>query len=220
MVMVKGGSYLMGLNDTADIEAVDDCRPQHKVTVNSFYISKYEVTQALWMSVMDTNPSIHKNCYSCPVDNVSWTAVQYFISRLNTMTKYHYRLPTEAEWEYAARGGAASKGYYYSGSNNPDDVAWYRNLNGTQKVALKKPNELGLYDMSGNVSEWCSDWYRNYTSSDAVINPTGPTNGTIKAIRGGNCIGLVTGCYVFMRGGMLPSSADQYIGFRLVRDVK
>src|ERR1700739_2825217 len=123
MVLVKGGDYLMGLIDTADVEGGDGSRPQHKVTLSNFYISKYEVTQALWMSVMDSNPSVHKYCYMCPVENVSWNQVQIFLTKLNSLTQYHYRLPTEAEWEYAARGGANSKGYYYSGSNYPDDVA-------------------------------------------------------------------------------------------------
>jgi formylglycine-generating enzyme required for sulfatase activity len=220
MILVKGGDYLMGLIDTADIEGGDGSRPQHKVILSNFYISKYEVTQALWMSVMDSNPSVHKGCYMCPVENVSWNQVQIFLAKLNTLTKYHYRLPTEAEWEYAARGGANSKGYYYSGSNDPDDVAWYRNLNGTQKVALKKPNELGLYDMSGNISEWCSDWFADYSGNAPVTNPTGPKDGYLKIIRGGNSIGLVSGCYVFMRAAMLPAQPDKYIGFRLVRDVK
>ncbi len=219
-VLVKGGSYLMGLSDTADIEGGDEARPQHKVTVDDFYISKYEVTQALWLAVMDSNPSIHKDCYLCPVDHVSWNQIQDFINRLNKLTNHRYRLPTEAEWEYAARGGKESKGYYYSGSDNLDEVGWYRNLNGTRTVGLKKANELGLYDMSGNVSEWCSDWFEAYSSKAPATNPKGPTNGFLKAIRGGNSIGLAEGCYVFMRGGMLPSFSDQYIGFRLVKDVK
>lgn len=218
MVLVKGGIFLMGLNDTADIEGGDEARPQHEVTLNDFYISKYEVTQALWMAVMDTNPSMHKDCYVCPVENVSWNEVQYFISKLNFLTNSHYRLPTEAEWEFAARGGLYSRGYYYSGSNNADDVAWYRNLDGTRKVALKKQNELGLFDMSGNVSEWCSDWFEAYPGKTAITDPKGPVNGYLKTIRGGNSIGLMEGCYVFMRGGMLPSYASQYIGFRLVKD--
>lgn len=220
MVLVKGGIYKMGLSDTDDIEGGDEARPQHQVTLNDFYISKYEVTQALWMAVMDTNPSVHKDCYLCPVENVSWYEIQYFISKLNTLTKLHYRLPTEAEWEFAARGGLYSRGYYYSGSNNADDVAWYRSMEGTRKVAQKKANELGLYDMSGNVSEWCSDWFEAYPSKEPITNPKGPANGYLKTIRGGNAIGLMEGCYLFMRGGMLPAYADQFVGFRLVKDAQ
>ncbi len=138
MVMVKGGTFLMGIRDTADVEGGEHEKPGHKVTLDNFYISKYEVSQALWIAVMDTNPSIHKDCYLCPVENVSWNDVQRFIDKLNKMTKHHYRLPTEAEWEYAAKGGAKSQGFIYSGSNDINEVAWYYTVTGSHPVGLKK----------------------------------------------------------------------------------
>ncbi|MGP8214532.1 MAG: formylglycine-generating enzyme family protein [Bacteroidia bacterium] len=219
MVLVKGGTFNMGLSDTSDEEEGEDARPPHKVTLHNFYISKYEVTQALWLAVMDTNPAIHKDCYLCPVDNVSWNEAQYFISKLNALTKFHYRLATEAEWEYAARGGSGSKGYEYSGSNDVDEACWCHTASGTHPAGLKKANESGLYDMSGNIAEWCSDWYGSYTR-DAQVDPQGPASGTLKVVRGGSWINLVQGCTVTMRMGVAPSVSDRFMGFRLVRDVK
>lgn len=219
MVFVKGGTFLMGISDTTDIEGGEDQRPQHKVFLNSFYISKYEVTQALWMAVMDTNPSVHKDCYLCPVDHISWNEAQLFISKLNKMTTHHYRLPTEAEWEYAAKGGIMSKGYIYSGSNDINEVAWYYTITGSHRTGTKKPNELGLYDMSGNIIEWCSDWYGPYTKNDAR-NPKGPAQGTLKVIRGGDWIGHDQACLNTTRGGSPVNVGDQFMGFRLVRDDK
>jgi formylglycine-generating enzyme required for sulfatase activity len=156
MVYVEGGSFMMGSKDGEKNE-----KPVRKVTVSSFKISKYEVTQAEWKAIMGNNPSYNKGCDNCPVEYVNWNDTQDFLKKLNTLTGKNYRLLTEAEWEYAARGGNKSKGYKYAGSNFAEDVAWY-NYNSRDKthpVGQKQPNELGLYDMSGNVYEWCQDWY-------------------------------------------------------------
>lgn len=161
MVMVDGGTYQMGSHS-----GLSDEQPIHSETVDTFYIGKTEVTQRLWNAVMENNPSIFKGD-SLPVENVSWFDCQEFIDRLNHMTGGTFRLPTEAEWEYAARGGNKSHGYMYSGSNEIDSVAWYaENSDGiTHPVAQKLGNELGIYDMSGNVGEWCSDNYCDSYSS-------------------------------------------------------
>jgi formylglycine-generating enzyme required for sulfatase activity len=221
MVFVKGGTYLMGIDDTSEIiEGGEEAeRPQHKVRLNNFSISKYEVTQALWVAVMDSNPSINKGNYMRPVDHISWYEAQRFIDKLNKMTNHHFRMPTEAEWEYAAKGGSMSKGYGFSGSNNVDDVAWYYTESGSHSVGTKKPNELGIYDMSGNVSEWCSDWYGSYSRKDS-LNPKGPKEGTLKCVRGGNWVNHPEACYITIRGAIAPTVADQFMGLRLVMDVK
>ena len=190
MVYVSGGTFTMGATGEQDSDAFDDEKPTHSVTLNSFYLCKYEVTQALWKAVMGKNPSDFKG-NNLPVENVSWNDCQTFISRLNNLTGRNFRLPTEAEWEYAARGGNRSRGYKYSGSNNPSDVSWDIDNSGdkTHPVGSKRPNELGLYDMSGNVYEWCSDWYGTYSSSSQT-NPTGPSSGWGRVKRGG-CWGAV-----------------------------
>ena len=201
MVAVEGGTFTMGATAEQGSDAWDVEKPAHQVTLSSYSIGETEVTQALWLAVMGSNPSYFtpKNGYSQnlqrPVECVSWYDCQTFISKLNQMTGKNFRLPTEAEWEYAARGGNLSKGYKYAGSNSVDDVAWYwYNIPsqtvgaegyGTQPVATKVPNELGLYDMSGNVYEWCQDWYGSYTS-DAQTNPTGPASGSDRVGRGGS----------------------------------
>ncbi len=174
MVPVEGGTFTMGAADD-DNYAFNWEKPAHEVTLSSYYIGKTEVTQALWKAVMGSNPSRFKGD-NLPVEQVSWDDCQKFIRRINAATGKQFRLPTEAEWEYAARGGNQSKGYKYSGSNNLDKVAWYGEdweTGSTHPVGKKQPNELGLYDMSGNVWEWCADWYGDY-SSEAQTNPTGP----------------------------------------------
>jgi len=221
-VFVQGGSFQMGLPDTSLIEGGEVAKPQHKVIVKSFYILKTPVTQALWYSVMDSNPSFHKNCYTCPVENVSWYDAQAFINKLNSLYKAHYRLPTEAEYEYAARGGDKSKGFTYSGSNEETNVAWFvDNASGrSHPVGQKKVNELGLADMSGNIWEWCSDWYGIFYYKDSPSdNPQGPANGNGKVVRGGTWSSLDEGCLIISRGASLPSAKNRYTGFRIVRDL-
>ena len=186
MIPVEGGTFTMGATAEQGGEADDDEKPTHQVTLSSYAIGKHEVTQALWQAVMGNNPSQFKGD-NLPVERVSWDDCQEFISKLNSITGRSFRLPTEAEWEFAARGGKKSKGYKYSGSNNLDEVAWYDGNSGNQThpVGTKKPNELGIYDMSGNVWEWCADWYDNYSSSPST-DPTGPSSGSFRMSRGGS----------------------------------
>lgn len=196
----------------------DDEKPVHSVTVSDFYIGKYEVTQAQWKAIMGDNPSYFKNCGgNCPVESVSWNDVQEFIKKLNAKTGKKYRLPTEAEWEYAARGGTKSKGYKYAGSNNIDEVAEYEGNNDTKTkpVGGKKPNELGLYDMSGNVWEWCNDWYGDYSSSSQT-NPKGPSSGSDRVFRGGSWFYDAGRCRVANRSYNSPNCSFNFLGFRLV----
>ncbi len=182
MVWVGGGWFMMGSNGGENDES-----PVHEVELSSFYIGKYEVTQAQWISVMGSNPSHFAGCAQCPVENVSWNDTQEFIRRLNQRTGKTYRLPTEAEWEFAARGGKKGRGTVYSGSNNIADVAWVSDNSGkkTHPVGQKLPNELGIYDMTGNVFEWCNDWYGYYASS-YQRNPSGSTSGQFRIMRGGS----------------------------------
>ena len=214
MVYVEGGTFTMGA--TAEQQNPDlDEKPTHSVTLSSYYIGKYEVTQELWKVVMGSNPSRFKGDY-LPVENVSWEDCQTFLRKLNAMTGKNFRLPTEAEWEYAARGGNCSLGYQYSGSHISGDVAWcYDNCGAkTHVVGTKAPNELGLYDMSGNVYEWCQDWFGNYSNS-AQTNPTGPSGGSGRVFRGGGWIYGSRYCRVSLRIYDKPESRGDYIGFRL-----
>ena len=165
MVRVNGGRFTMGCQRGRDRKCEDDEKPAHRVRVRSFEIGKYEVTQALWEAVMGDNPSIFTGCAQCPVENVSWDDVQVFLRKLNGLTGARYRLPTEAEWEYAARGGRQSRDYQYAGGNDAGSVGWYGVNSGerTHPVGGKRANELGLHDMSGNVFEWVQDcWNDDY----------------------------------------------------------
>ncbi len=215
MVYVSGGSFTMGCTSEQSDDYYGDEKPSHSVTVSSFYISKYEVTQKQWKSVVGSNPSSFKGD-NLPVENVSWTSVQKFISKLNELTGKKYRLPTEAEWEFASRGGTKSLGYKYSGGNDIDAVAWYHgNSNShSHSVGLKRSNELGLYDMSGNVLEWCSDWYAGY-SSFSQTNPQGPSTGSFCVFRGGCWIDYARSCRVSSRGFNDPGYNYYSLGFRL-----
>jgi len=216
MVLVEGGTFEMGSNN-----GESDEKPVHSVTIKSFYIGKYEVTQKEWVEIMGTNPSYFKGD-NLPVECVSWNDVQEYISKLNAKTGGKYRLPTEAEWEYAARGGNQSKGYTYSGSNTIDDVAWYYgNSNSkTHEVGTKGPNELGIYDMSGNVWEWCSDWNgESYYSSSPGTNPQGPTSGTYRVLRGGSWLGYALNCRSSVRVRNDPDLRNNYGGFRIAQDL-
>jgi formylglycine-generating enzyme required for sulfatase activity len=215
MVFVQGGTFKMGGTSEQGEDCDDDEMPVHDVTVSDFYIGKYPVTQRQWTQVMGTNPSKFLGD-DFPVETVSWNDVQEFIEKLNKQTGQSFRLPTEAEWEYAASGGNQSKGYKYSGSDNVDEVAWYRENSGgkTHPVGTKLPNELGIYDMSGNVSEWVNDWYGKYTA-EAQENPQGPSEGDIRIKRGGHYITWAIGCRVSDRPGHYPDTRNHATGFRL-----
>ena len=208
MVDVEGGNYPMGCSDD---ECVVSELPVHEVTLSSFRISKYQVTQKEWETLMGNNPSSHKGD-NLPVEMVSWNDIQGYIQKLNTLTGKNYRLPTEAEWEFAARGGNYSNGYKYSGSDNAEEVAWLDAL--THPVGEKKPNELGIFDMSGNVFEACSDWVYPY-SEEPQVNPTGPSNGTHRVFRGGRYNLESFWSRVSCRFGATPEAEAGNAGFRL-----
>ena len=255
MVLVEGGTFTMGAtSEQGTSDPYNDEYPTHQVTLSDFYIGKYEVTQQLWEYVMKysgtcadgssmsayaddvwlgSNPSSSDGVgVYYPAYYVSWEdIVSIFIPRLNRITGKTFRLPTEAEWEYAARGGNKSKGYKYSGSNTVGDVAWYYDYDydydnaynvsgsdyGAHQVGTKAPNELGIYDMSGNVWEWCSDWYSSiYYSLSPSTNPTGPSLGSGRVYRGGSWSFKANSCRVSGRDGYRPGIRDCDIGFRLV----
>ena len=216
MVKVEAGSFNMGA--TPEMKSPYEVeKPVHRVTLtNNYYIGKYEVTQALWQAVMGSNPS-HFKGDALPVEQVSWKDCQKFITKLNRLTGKNFRLPTEAEWEYAARGGNKSRGYRYSGSNTIDDVAWYENdaLSQTHPVGTKQPNELEIYDMTGNVMEWCQDWYGSYSSSPQV-NPTGAASGSYRVVRGGGWSDSARDCRTSDRDFISPGGRSSDLGLRLV----
>lgn len=216
MVFVEGGTFTMGATPEQGKDTYKDEYPMHEVTLSDYYIGETEVTQALWKAVMGNNPSFFKG-NSLPVENVSYNDVKEFITKLNQKTGKTFRLPTEAEWEYAARGGKKSKGYKYSGSDNINDVAWYKDNSDdkTHPVKTKRPNELGIYDMSGNVLEWCSDWYGSY-SNNAQTNPQGHSSGSYRVIRGGAWSITAGHCRASYRSYVSMSFLYYYIGFRLV----
>ena len=230
MVYVEGGTFTMGATD-GDTDAWDNERPAHQVTLSDYHIGETEVTQALWQAVMGDNPSVisSNNGYSTnlqrPVENVSWDDCQTFITKLNDLTGQNFRLPTEAEWEFAARGGNLSQGSKYAGRDDINEVAWYRNNAysvgsssldyGTHTVGTKAPNELGLYDMSGNVWEWCQDWYGAYYSSKAQTNPIGPAAGSERVARGGGWTNAARENRVSNRGSSTPSNSSIRKGLRL-----
>lgn len=228
MVMVEGGTFLMGCTSEQG-NCNDDESPNHYVNVSDFYMAKYEVTQAQWQAVMGTSVRqqrdkagssyLYGEGANYPMYYVSWHEAQEFISRLNELTGKTYRLPTEAEWEYAARGGkhAQTNGYKYSGSNFIELVAWFSDNSGstTHPVGSKSPNQLGIYDMSGNVWEWCYDWKGTY-SGGSQTNPTGPDSGSYRVVRGGGWSNSAGGCRVAIRGNLSPSLRDGNLGFRLV----
>jgi sulfatase modifying factor 1 len=216
-VTVEGGQFQMGSPDSTPNRFNDET--QHLVQVNTFQMQTTEVTQELYKLVMGNNPSQRNEWKEMPVTNVSWEDAQAFIEKLNDLMGTHYRLPTEAEWEYAARGGNRSQGYNYSGSNDLNEVGWFADNSGNHPhvVKEKKPNELGIYDMSGNVWEWCSDWYAEYRLDQrGSINPQGADNGESRVLRGGSWGSNAQGCRVAYRDDRLPETWYYDIGFRLV----
>lgn len=216
MVYVEGGTFTMGATEEQSDGAFDYELPTHQVTLSSYYIGKYEVTQELWLSVMRDNPSHFKDDIQYPVECVTWDDCQTFISRLNQITGRHFSLPTEAEWEFAARGGNQSHGYIYSGSNLHDYVAWNMNnsSNTTHRVGTKAPNELGLYDMTGNVMEWCQDRFSMYMSYPQT-NPTGGDTDPNRMVRGGCWKFDGRGNRISMRLPVGPLNSMEIFGFRL-----
>ncbi len=225
MVAVEGGTFTMGATSEQGSDAGSNESPTHSVTLDNYYIGETEVTQALWYAVMGYKPTSSGSQWSStyglgdnyPAYYISWEDCQTFITKLNALTGKTFRMPTEAEWEYAARGGKESQGYKYSGSNTIGNVAWYTSNSSskTHTVKGKTANELGLYDMSGNVWEWCSDWYGSYSSS-AQTNPTGTSSGSFRVARGGGWDNDATDCRVSCRNYFTPSYRNCYLGFRLV----
>lgn len=215
MVEVGGGTFTMGATSEQGSDAWDEEKPAHEVTLSDYYIGQTEVTQALWEAVMGSNPSDSKGD-NLPVERVSWDDCQVFIQKLNQLTGKQFRLPTEAEWEYAARGGRKSRGYKYAGGNNIDSVAWCDGNSGneTHPVATKQANELGIYDMSGNVLEWCSDWCGDYTSS-SQSDPQGSSSGSFRVIRGGCYYNFARNCRVSYRISNTLDYRSGYLGLRL-----
>ncbi len=219
MVFVRGGVYTMGCNEAMDKNCEEEEKPSHNVQVGDFFIGSYEVTQAQWKKVMGSNPSGFTNCDDCPVESITWDEIQVFIEKLNKQfPALKFRLPTEEEWEFAARGGNKSKGFLYCGSNNADEVAWYQDNSGnkTHPVGQKLPNELGLYDMGGNVWEWTQNWFFFYQGQNT------------EAVRGAMAYSHRTdrgGCWQYSvkyvtpskRGGLNPFEKNNDLGFRLAR---
>lgn len=217
MIRVEAGSFTMGCTSEQGGDCYNDESPYHRVTISQdYYIGKFEVTQELWEAVMGTNPSNWK-AFDRPVENVSWNDAQEFCAELNRMTGRRFRLPTEAEWEYAARGGKKSTNAKYSGSSSVANVAWYNDNSGSQThpVGKLRPNELGIYDMSGNVWEWCQDWYGNYSSASQT-DPLGASSDSSRVLRGGSWVNIAGSCRVSLRYFDGPANRFSNYGFRLV----
>ena len=213
MVYVKAGSFYMGSDEYSDE------KPVHLVTLSQdYYIGRFPVTQELWRAVMGTHAPCHFKGDKLPVEMVSWEECQVFVQRLSQLTDRDFRLPTEAQWEFAARGGVESKGYKYAGSNNLDEVAWYTENSGgkTHEVGTKQPNELGIYDMSGNVWEWCQDWYSSsYPTANPVTDPKGSSSGSGRVSRGGSWSNDAANCRTANRDCNAPSNRYYNLGLRL-----
>ncbi len=230
MVYVKGGQFFRGCDDREYRGAeFDNERPVHRVSVSSFAISKYEITQGQWRTLMGILPPayngkdyVNKECDDCPIVMVNYDDIQKFIKKLND--KYpgkNYRLPTELEWEFAARGGKYSEKYKFAGSNKLKDVAWYGVQNGaTHPIGKKEPNELGIYDMSGNVMEWTTDWYdpNYYRTTIDASDPKGPEKGEKKVVRGGSYFDDADVCRTTYRSRYAPTTRRWDLGFRLATD--
>ncbi len=211
MVRVKGGRFIMGATEEQGEEAGDDERPAHEVEVADFYMAETEVTQELWEAVMGYNPS-HDKGPKLPVESIRYRDIDLFLMKLEFFTGRHFRLPTEAEWEYAARGGQRSRHTKYAGSNDFEAVAWYCNNSGnhSHEVATKAPNELGIYDMSGNVEEWCVDLWKPYTQG-----ADGEPESNVRVRRGGGFLDFATHLRVSDRRGATHTIFTNDIGLRL-----
>ena len=220
MVWVEGGSFIMGSNETPkDVKLTyDAAKPEHRVSVDGFFIGRCEVTQEQWAAVMGAGPS-HFAGSRRPVESISWDEAQQFATLVSQMTGHRFRLPYEAEWEYAARGGQKGRGEPFAGFQRKDldTCAWFcvNSERTTHDVALKQPNELGLYDMCGNVAEWCMDWVDAYTPEEQS-NPHGPASGEHRVLRGGHYNSISAACTVFDRSWYIPSGKYEYNGMRLV----
>lgn len=216
MILVEGGTFMMGATVEQGSDAVAQERPVHQVTLTDYYIAETEVTQALWQAVMNATPSKNTG-KNLPVEMVSWNDCQTFLTRLNQLTGLQFALPTEAQWEYAARGGNKSKSTKYSGGNNLKQTGWFGDNAGnkTRAVGTKQPNELGLYDMSGNVWEWCQDWYGTYSSA-AQTDPEGVVYGTERVARGGSVYRPQWMCRTSSRNKFAPIIRNNDLGLRLV----
>ena len=217
VVRVKAGTFVMGCTDNQSGDCESDESPSHRVTISKdYYIGKFEVTQELYEAVMGYNPSNRKSP-NLPVENVNYSDALEFCAKLSRMTGRRFTLPTEAEWEYAARGGHKATNTKYSGSSSVNDVAWYEDNSGnrTHPVGSLRPNELGIYDMSGNVWEWCLDWYGDYSSSSQT-DPKGPSTGNSRVQRGGGWYFNGSFCRVVNRSHDDPNNGDAYSGFRVV----
>lgn len=215
MVWVTGGRFIMG-----DNSGEADEKPAHEVVVDGFAISKYPVTQRQWTVIMGNNPSNYKGCDQCPIDQVSWNDAQEFIRRLNHLTGKLYTLPTEAEWEFAAKAGKYGRYFKFAGSDNIDEVAWFAGNSGRQPhpVGQKKPNELGIYDMSGNMWEWCNDWYQKfYYELEEKYSPEGPVSGAGKVRRGGSWFTQPINCRITTRNHVKQDYKDDSGTFRLAQ---
>lgn len=222
MVWVEGGTFVMGSNNADGVKRkYETTGPEHRVRLDGYYICRHEVTQALWLSVMGENPSKFAGGDSLPVEQVSWTDATQFAALLSQQTGRRFRLPTEAEWEYAARGGIHADGKPYPGCDRRglDEAAWYcvNSGNHTHPVGRLAPNALGLYDMGGNVAEWCSDWMAAYEAVECD-NPLGARDGESRVVRGGHWGSISAGCAVFDRGWYVPTGKTEYYGLRLVMD--
>lgn len=223
MIKVTGGTFMMGATKEQGMEAMEDEKPLHSVTLGTYFIGKYAVTQALWNAVMNVNPS--RFCgEDLPVEQVNWYSCQEFVHKLSALTGKTFRLPTEAEWEYAARGGNRSEGYKYSGSDNIQDVAWCDedwDSGSTHPVGTKLANELGICDMSGNVREWCQDWYANAYSGAAPLNAGDkPMESAGKVLRGGGWLSPARNCRIANRNYCNPYTSYSNIGFRIVMEAE